>query len=194
MSLRSILASEGLASSFTTGSPERKAILAGLSILAAELRDPKTGLSVAELRAKIDALGWSEANRSQRDDLSRIHDRLVLRQKKMERGLRLSSRPKDVAGIIGQKGQWGYGGKWTTWSDYNGVPYAVLQGDAVVAWVVKVDRTFTDTQGKSYGGNIVNVSNYNAYDLEGKKIGMGGNKSPNNALDEVAAHLKRQAS
>lgn len=196
-----------LASTLPVGDQNRKAILAGLgeshplSILAAgtaPLRDPRTGLSVAELRARIDALGYSEANSDRRKDLARIHDRLIMQQKKMERGLRLSSRPKDVAGLIGQKGQWGYEGKWDTWtqSDMGSssrTPYAVLQGGTVVGWVIKVERSARDTKGMSYGGTTVQWSDYTAYSLEGKKIGYGGDKSSDRVLDDVAAYLKKQA-
>jgi len=196
-----------LASTLPVGDQNRKATLAGLgashplSILAAEtalLRDPKTGLSVAELRAQIDALGYSEAESYTRKDLSRILDRLIMQQKKMERGLRLSGRPKDVAGLIGQKGQWGYKGEWARWTQYDmespeKTPYAVLQGDTVVAWVIKKELSARNTKGMSYGGTTVRWSDYTAYALDGKKIGYGGSKSADRPLDDVAEYLKNQA-
>lgn len=193
-----------LASSLPAGGQNKKAILAGLraphplSLSAAEtalLRDPETGLSAAELQAQIDALGWSEANSYKKKTLARILDRLIMRQKKRDRGLRLSPRPKDVAGLIGQKGQWGYEGKWDTWTQHDmgssyRTPYAVLQGGTVVGWVIKVEQSVRDTKGMSYGGTTVQWSDYTAYSLEGKKIGYGGSKSSERPLDDMAEYLK----
>ena len=183
-----------LASTLPEGDQNRKAILAGLgeshplSILAAgtaPLRDPRTGLSVAELRARIDALGYSEAESYTRKDLSRIHDRLIMQQKKMERGLRLSSRPKDVAGLVGQKGQWGYRGEWDYWTQHDmgssdRTPYAILQGETVVGWVIKMENSARD-------------ASYTAYALDGTRIGYGRSKSPDRPLDDMAEYLKKQA-
>lgn len=177
VALKKILASEGLITS---------------ALAAGEIRDPVTGQTRSEIRAKLDSMSWDDRSSYIGKDLTRRHDRLLLREQKAARGLRLSSRPKDVAGIQGQRGQWGYEGKWDMWWDSEGkTPHAVMRGDEVVAWVIKVKKSARETGGMSYGGHTVEWVDYTAYTLDGAKIGYGGSKHADGVLNDVAAYLKK---
>jgi len=183
----------------------REHLLPVLKVAAGKpIVDPETGMTYAQLRkhfeltlnAMYDELKagnyrdrrLSEKLKQYQKDMGSRVDRLRLREEKAKMGLRLSSRPKDVADHP-KTGDFSYLG--------NAVVSAILRGNEVVGWVISKSRSVPVSEpGKSYSYGSQKVTDHTPYTLDGQKIPgvLGMSKgSTKSALEAFHSFLTTQA-
>lgn len=171
-----------------------------------DLRDPESGKTLVEFEKEFEetlakmyaesaAKGYSpylsEQIKRYRKEVGGRVERLRMRIQKAQRGLRLSTNPKDLAKKP-PRGDWGYEGP------DDKISAIVSSEGGVVGWMVsETKRHPVMVPGKNYSSGYEIRVIHTPYTLEGKflpgKPSEGGPSGANRALDRFSDYLKKQS-